>query len=101
MTLLLEEQAARRAVIQALNTLSRRVAANSTALIFFAGHGARLGDGPAARNYLCTYETTVNDLEGTTISGEVFAEALRRIPAQKTIVFFDVCHAAGIGQPHA
>lgn len=99
-TLLLEEQASRPAVIQALDALTR-LPTDATALVFFSGHGARLGDGPTARNYLCTYETTTDDLAGTAISGDEFAAALRRIPAQKTIVFFDVCHAGGMGQPRA
>jgi hypothetical protein len=99
-SLLLEQQATRTAILDALDALTR-LPEDSTALIFFSGHGARLRDGSAARNYLCTFETVVDDLEKTAISGDIFAEKLRNIPAQKTIVFFDVCHAGGIAQPRA
>ena len=99
-TLLLEEQATRPAVMQEIEALAR-LPTDATALVFFSGHGTRIEDGQAARSYLCTYETTVDNLDGTAISGEEFAAALRRIPAQKTIVFFDVCHAGGVGQPRA
>lgn len=99
-SLLLEEQATRMAVLRALDALAR-ASEDSTALIFFSGHGARLKNGSAIRNFLCTFDTIIDDMERTAISGDLFADKLRSIPAQKTIIFFDVCHAGGIAQPRA
>lgn len=97
-TLLLDKQASRTAISGELARLAQ-TAPETTVLIYFSGHGIRSGDGPAAKNYLSAYETDLGNLEGTAISGESFADALRAIPAQKVIVFLDVCHAGGIGQP--
>lgn len=100
--LLLDGEATQEALHSGLAGLAERCDLESTAFIYFSGHGARLGSGPAAGEYLLPVDvsmTSAQALAATALSGQAFTEVLRRVPARKVLVIFDCCHAAGIGQP--
>ncbi len=99
---LLDGEATQQALRAGLAGLAQRCDAESTAFVYFSGHGARLDSGAAAGEYLLPVDVSIasaQTLAATAISGQEFTEALRRIPARKVLVIFDCCHAGGIGQP--
>jgi hypothetical protein len=100
--LLLDGQATQAALRANLSKLAQRTNADSTAFIYFSGHGGRLETGPHAGQYLLPVDTvypTDQDLARTSISSAEFTSALKAIPARKVVVIFDCCHSSGIGQP--
>ena len=100
--LLLDDQATRSALRQALADLADRSDEDGTVFVYISSHGGRVESGPHAGDYLLPVDadyTSTESLAQTAISGEAFTEALRDIPARKVVVIFDCCHAGGIGQP--
>lgn len=100
--LLLDGEATGSALRSALAELAQRSDAESTVSIYFSGHGGRIQAGPHAGEYLLPIDVAYHSpqaLAASAISGDEFTEAIGKIPARKLLVFFDCCHAAGIGQP--
>jgi hypothetical protein len=99
----LEDAGATQAAIrESLAWLAVRCDHDSTALIYFSGHGGRIRSGAHAGEYLLPVDTVYpadESLAQTAISGAEFTAALQAIPARKVVVIFDCCHAGGIGQP--
>ncbi len=99
---LLDGEATLAALREGLAGLAQRCNSDSTALVYFSGHGARIDSGSSAGEYLLPVDVSIASaqaLAGTALSGQEFTAALRRIPARKVLVIFDCCHAGGIGQP--
>jgi len=95
----LEDAQATAADIRAgLAWLAQAAPPDSTALVFFSGHGWRIEAGPRAGSYLLPYDCDPRDVIATAISGEELVAALANIRAQRLLAFFDCCHAAGIGK---
>jgi len=100
--LLLDSQATKAAITEALANLTRKSKEDSTVLIYFSSHGGQIEEGSDQGEYLLPVDTDFSSNESlvqTAISGNQFTEALRAIPAQKLVVIFDCCHAGGIAQP--
>jgi len=77
-------------ILAALDTLAESTTPESTALVYFSGHGLETPD-----YYLMPYGYDVADLPGTAIPGAVFTGRLRAIEARKLLVLLDCCHAGG------
>jgi hypothetical protein len=84
------EQATAANILAALKKLAKSTSPESTALVYFSGHGLET---PAY--YLIPHGYDLADLPGTAIPGEVFSERLRAIEAKKLLVLLDCCHAGG------
>lgn len=97
--LLLDENASKGAINDALDWLARRVSPEDTVVIFFSGHGAQRVGGFEPGEYLCPVEANWYDLRSTAISTNEFAIALRAIRAGCVAVFLDACHSGGVGEP--
>jgi hypothetical protein len=100
--LLPDVDATKKSLTEALANIAQRSSEDSTAFIYFSGHGGRIESGPRAGEYLLPVDTDNSSeaaLVSTAISGGEFSEALRTIAAGKVMVMFDCCHAGGIGQP--
>lgn len=87
--LLLDNQATLEAIRQALEALAVCAQPSDTVLIFFSGHGARLGDESA----LVPFDCDTRRVAQTTLSAQEFSAALARIKAERLVVFIDACHA--------
>jgi len=98
---LTEAQADRTHILAALDNLARATDPESTALIYFSGHGYQASSGGGSRYYLMPYGYNVHALANTTISGAEFADKLKAIPAKKLLVLLDCCHAGGVGDAKA
>lgn len=88
--LLTGEQATAANILAALETLAESTNPESTALVYFSGHGLETPD-----YYLMPHGYDLADLPGTAIPGAVFTERLRAIKARKLLVLLDCCHAGG------
>lgn len=100
--LLTNSAATRASVLSALDTLARSVSVDSTAIVYFSGHGYHIQSPKLPENfYLLPYEYDLDDLPGTGISGTEFTTKLRAIHAKKLLILLDCCHAGGIAQPKA
>lgn len=80
---------------RALQSLSHSTNSQSTAIIYFSGHGGRSLENSRWRTYLCPREADPDDLPNTAISGDEFSAALAAIPARRVLVMLDACHAGG------
>ena len=91
---LLDAKASRANILDALEDLANR-ARGGTALIFFAGHGAPVGDSYA----LLPSDADLGDLAGTGITAEVFHQRVAKVraSAKRLVVLLNCCHAGGVG----
>jgi hypothetical protein len=98
--LLAGSDASRSEVREALADLGRNTTSEDTVVVYWTGHGGRVAGGEHAGEYLLPVDArteTPEALAQTAISGREFDEALRDISAGRVAVFFDCCHAGGIG----
>lgn len=101
-SLLLDGQATREAILAALAGLAERAGPASAVFVYLSSHGGRVTSGARAGEYLFPVDTILasdDELARTAISGDEFTAALRAIGARKVLVIFDCCHSGGIGQP--
>jgi hypothetical protein len=91
--LLIGQQAHREAILSALDWLASAAQPDSTALVYFSGHGLEKPD-----YYLMPFGYDINDLERTTVRGVLFSEKLHAIQSGKLLVLLDCCHAGGQAQ---
>lgn len=78
-TLLLNEQATKSVLTQALTDLSTQTNTDSTVLIYFSGHGGKVEFGPHAGEYLLPVDTVYTSgasLAETAISGTQYTNEL-------------------------
>ena len=100
--LLLDGEATLARVREALAGIAAHTDEQSTAFLYWSGHGGRVATGPYADQYLLPVDTVYSSDESlaqTAISGAELTAALQAIPAGKVVIIFDCCHAGGIGRP--
>lgn len=91
-----DSQATAEAIRQGLDWLARTTSEESTVLFFFSGHGWREEAGGRVTNYLLGHDAWVSDAERRgLIDGPTLTAHLRAIRAERLVVIFDCCHAAG------
>ncbi|MCM8611762.1 caspase family protein [Accumulibacter sp.] len=93
--LLTGEVSTRQAIIRGLRWLGEKLAAipgaDTTAIIYFSGHGHVDGD----EHYLIPYDLDGRHVATSSIRGAEFAEAVARLTPRRLLVVLDCCHAAG------
>lgn len=92
---LLDGQATRTAVMEALENLASKVGPEDTACVYFSGHGAVLDETTFERSFLLTVDSDLENLPTSAVSSEEFANALMKVGSKKLLVFVDACHAGG------
>ena len=97
--LLLDKQASKGAISNALDDLAHRVGPDDTVVISISGHGAQRIGGFEPGEYLCPVDADSNNLRSTAISTDEFTTALRALKAGRVAVFLDTCHSGGVGAP--
>jgi WD40 repeat protein len=88
-TTLLNEQAKRKAVLDALEEARKAVKPGDLLVFSFAGHGTRQGK----QLYLLTVDADQNKLAKTALSGDDLRKALADVPCQ-VLLLLDACHSA-------
>ena len=95
--LLLDGDATLARIRTALDSVTEASGPGDTVVIFFSGHGARLGDPADPESALLPFECDGRRLETTSLSEMEFSSALRRISAERLLVLIDACHSGGAG----
>ncbi|UHH29027.1 caspase family protein [Pseudomonas veronii] len=93
--MLLDGQATLSAIKVALSDLASSVQPEDSVVIFFSGHGARMGQGLNVTSALIPFDTKLSDLQCTTLLEADFSAALAQIKAKRLLVLIDACHAGG------
>lgn len=91
--LLQDDDATLDRIRQELATLADRTKATDTAVIFFSGHGMRMGDSANPESALVPVDCEPENLSTTVLHEAEFSAALARIKAKRLVVFIDACHA--------
>ena len=97
---LLDSEATGAAIRFELSALANLCNKESTVIVYFSGHGGQVQTGPHAGEYLLPVDTVYpsdDELARTALPGAEFTKLLNQIPAKKSFVIFDCCHAGGIG----
>jgi hypothetical protein len=94
-TLLTDALATRAGILAAFDTLAKRVGADDTVFVFYAGHGAFGTDG----YYLTTHDTRME--QGAVVAGMGLREAeviakFRAITAKRVLLIVNACHAGNL-----
>ena len=95
--LLLDRDATLERIRIALATVARTSGPHGTVVIFFSGHGARLGNPDDPESALLPVECDVQKLGATSLSEAEFSSALRGFSAKRLLVLIDACHSGGAG----
>jgi len=92
--------ATRQSILEGLDWLTGCCAADpeATALVFYSGHGWRDETGAY---WLIPNDVNPLAIQASALAGTVFADAIRRIAAQRLLVIMDCCHAAGMAAAKA
>lgn len=96
-TTLLDSQATLEAIRRELGALANRAKPDDTVMIFFSGHGARLGDPNDPDSALIPFDCDPSDVSATVLLEIEFSSLLADIKAQRLVVFIDACHSGGAG----
>ena len=93
--LLHNETATKTQILDGLNWLQQRAAADphATIIIYFSGHGWLSDNGDY---YLIDSAVIPFDLPGSALKAETFIDSLRTIPAERLLAIIDCCHAQGM-----
>lgn len=97
-TTLLDSEATLGAIRRELSTLASRAKPDDTVLIFFSGHGARLGDPNGPESALIPVDCDPGDVSATVLLETELSSLLADIKAQRLVVFIDACHSGGAGR---
>lgn len=97
--LLVDANASRQNILDALDRLIKRANAtsNATVIVYFSGHGGQIEYLNAPSEYfLVTNGYDPSRQADTSISGREFTQKLEAIKARKLVVLLDCCHAGGV-----
>jgi hypothetical protein len=95
---LMGRHATREAILHELEHLRTQTRGDSSAVVYFSGHGSHLPDG----DYLLPADTDGSSPERTARTAIPAAELsarLNAIPAGKLLTILDCCHAGGVAAP--
>lgn len=92
---LVDEAATVAGIRRKLHEVSELSRLGEAPIVVFTCHAVRHG----IRNYLCAYDTDLNDLEGTALDGAEFAAILRDFPNRASTVILDCQHGTQATSP--
>ncbi|WP_138468681.1 caspase family protein [Poseidonocella sp. HB161398] len=96
-TTLLDSEATLEAIRRELGALANRAKPDDTVMIFFSGHGARLGNPNDPESALLPVDCDPGDVTATVLLETEFSSLLADIKVQRLVVFIDACHSGGAG----
>ena len=95
--LLLDEDATLGQIRTALDSVAKASQSDDSVVIFFSGHGARLGDYANPESTLLPVDFDSRMPDTTSLSETELSAKLRQISAQRLLVLIDACHSGGAG----
>jgi uncharacterized caspase-like protein len=99
MNILKDGYATKDIILEQLGLLANSTGEGDTVIVFFSGHGMRIVEGSSQVEYLCPVDANLEQIKETCISSEEFTANLRKIKADRLVVFLDSCHSGGVGEP--
>jgi hypothetical protein len=87
--MLLDDDATSSNMRNALAELASAAGTDDTVIIFFSGHGARVGGGGDETSALLPVDCSSTDIEGTSVSETEFSRALADIKSSRILVMLD------------
>jgi len=96
---LIDQDATRAAIFDALDALARDTRETSTVFIYYSGHGAHATEAGDSAYYLVPVDASREDLGHTAISNVDLSARIRAIPAGRLTVVLDCCRAADLADP--
>ena len=93
--LLLDGDATLQRIRNALRRIANVSGTEDTALVFFSGHGAVLGEPDNPMSAILPVDCDARALGDTGLCEPEFSEALRNIRARRMIVLLDACYSGG------
>jgi hypothetical protein len=100
--LLLDKEASKQAILDALADLKLKADKDSTVVIYISSHGGQIQAGEYFGEFLLPIDVDASSkaaLAKTSISSQEFMDALHSLASCKILVILDCCHAGGIGRP--
>lgn len=94
---LLDDQATLDAIRTELAELASSGDPDDSVMIFFSGHGARIGSGATETSALVPADCRTSNMQDTVLGEAEFSAALADIKARRLLVLIDACHAGGAG----
>jgi len=95
------QEATRQGILDGLEWLQERIEAdnsgNTTAIVYYTGHGWRTGSAGSSESYLIPYDIREGRIKSRTLRATDFAEAVGELNPQRLLVVLDCCHAGGMG----
>lgn len=90
------QEANKSAILDGLNWLKEKSAADThaTVFVYYSGHGWI--DKNTQNYYLLQHDIKPTKLASSALAAETFTDALRQIKAERLLVVIDSCHAAGM-----
>ena len=95
--LLLDGDATLGRIRSVLANLAATSCPDDTVVVFFSGHGARLGDATDPESVLLPVECDGKTLRTTSLSETELSSALQGFVARRLLVLIDACHSGGAG----
>lgn len=99
--LLLDGEATLEGIRLGLRRLAQSAGPESTAVVFFSGHGGRKEAGPDAGTYLLPVDCDPGRLRETALGADEFTTLLKEVRARRLVVLLDACHSGGAGEVKA
>ena len=95
--LLVDSDATLKRIRDALATVAVTCRPDDTVIIFFSGHGARLGNSADPVSALLPVDCEIGKLGATSLSETEFSSSLQRLMARRLLILIDACHSGGAG----
>ncbi len=89
---LLDKDAQAKPILENIAEIRKKAEPSDLFVLFFAGHGVKEAD----QFYLLTHDAKLNDLKGSSISGEALVKALGDFKCQ-VVLMMDACYSGAIG----
>ncbi|RLC76484.1 MAG: caspase family protein [Chloroflexi bacterium] len=95
------QEATRQGILDGLEWLQERIKAatseNTTAIVYYTGHGWRTGSADPSEPYLIPYDIREGKIKSRALRATDFAEAVGELKPRRLLVVLDCCHAGGMG----
>ncbi|MBN1890635.1 MAG: caspase family protein [Thermoflexales bacterium] len=95
------QAATRQGILNGLDWLQARIKAdssdNTTAIVYYTGHGLREGSGSQAEFFLVPYDFKEEKVKLSALRATDLAEAIGALAPRRLLVVLDCCHASGMG----